>query len=276
MKRLKGLRGIIFILLSVIGFLGCGKSSEEPKVDGKKIVKLGINGDENVIWENVRDQLAKENIELKFINFADYIRPNLALQEKEIDINAFQTEIYFDNFKKEHKLSIINLGYTVLAPMGVYSKKLNDLSQLKDGATVAIPNDSANGGRALLLLQDAGLLTVNKDAGVFPRVKDIVENPKNLKIVELVATQIPRSIEDVDVAAINNGVAVQAGYSPLQDSIYIEDFKNERLKPYFNIIASRDDNQDKPEIKRVLEIYQTAENKKLIDEYYKGSSIAVF
>ena len=276
MKILKILKIVIFLVLSTVGFLGCGNSSDDSSTTEKKVVKLGINGDENVIWENVRDQLAKENIELKFINFADYIRPNLALQDKEIDINAFQTEIYFDNFKKEHKLSIVNLGYTVLAPMGIYSKKLTDLSQLKDGAVVAIPNDTSNGGRALLLLQDAGLVSVNKDAGAFPRVKDIIENPKNIKIVELVATQIPRSIEDVDVAAINNGVAVQAGYSPLVDSIFIEDFKNERLKPYFNIIASRDDNQNKPEVKRVLEVYQTAENKKIIDDYYKGSSIAVF
>lgn len=276
MKILKILKVVIFLVLSTVGFLGCENSSDDSSTTEKKVVKLGINGDENVIWENVRDQLAKENIELKFINFADYIRPNLALQDKEIDINAFQTEIYFDNFKKEHKLSIVNLGYTVLAPMGIYSKKLTDLSQLKDEAVVAIPNDSSNGGRALLLLQDVGLISVNKDAGAFPRVKDIIENPKNIKIVELVATQIPRSIEDVDVAAINNGVAVQAGYSPLVDSIFIEDFKNERLKPYFNIIASRDDNQNKPEIKRVLEVYQTAENKKIIDDYYKGSSIAVF
>lgn len=276
MKILKILKVVIFLVLSTVGYLGCGNSSDDSSIVEKKVVKLGINGDENVIWENVRDQLAKENIELKFINFADYIRPNLALQDKEIDINAFQTEIYFDNFKKEHKLSIVNLGYTVLAPMGIYSKKLTDLSKLKDGAVVAIPNDSSNGGRALLLLQDAGLISVNKDAGAFPRVKDIVENPKNIKIVELVATQIPRSIEDVDVAAINNGVAVQAGYSPLADSIFIENFKNERLKPYFNIIASRDDNQNKLEIKRVLEVYQTAENKKIIDDYYKGSSIAVF
>ncbi|MGL5278975.1 MAG: MetQ/NlpA family ABC transporter substrate-binding protein [Cetobacterium sp.] len=276
MKILKILKVVIFLVLSTVGFLGCENSSGDSSTTEKKVVKLGINGDENIIWENVRNQLAKENIELKFINFADYIRPNLALQDKEIDINAFQTEIYFDNFKKEHKLSIVNLGYTVLAPMGGYSKKLTDLSQLKDGAVVAIPNDSSNGGRALLLLQDAGLISLNRDAGAFPRVKDIIENPKNIKIVELVATQIPRSIEDVDVAAINNGVAVQAGYSPLVDSIFIEDFKNERLKPYFNIIASRDDNQNKPEIKRVLEVYQTAENKKIIDDYYKGSSIAVF
>ncbi|MGL5535308.1 MAG: MetQ/NlpA family ABC transporter substrate-binding protein, partial [Cetobacterium sp.] len=149
MKILKILKVVIFLVLSTVGFLGCGNSSDDSSTTEKKVVKLGINGDENVIWENVRDQLAKENIELKFINFADYIRPNLALQDKEIDINAFQTEIYFDNFKKEHKLSIVNLGYTVLAPMGIYSKKLTDLSQLKDGAVVAIPNDSSNGGRAL-------------------------------------------------------------------------------------------------------------------------------
>ncbi|MEG0301432.1 MetQ/NlpA family ABC transporter substrate-binding protein [Cetobacterium sp.] len=276
MKVLRILKVIIVLVLLTVGFIGCQKSSDNSVNTDKKVVRLGINGDENVIWENVRDQLAKENIELKFINFADYIRPNLALQDKEIDINAFQTEIYFDNFKKEHKLSIVNLGYTVLAPMGVYSKKITDLSQLKDGATIAIPNDSSNGGRALLLLQDAELIKVNQDSGSFPRVKDIIENPKNLKIVELVATQIPRSIEDVDAAAINNGVAVQAGYSPLADSIYIENFKNERLKSYFNIIASREDNQNNPEIKRVLEVYQTSENKKIIDDYYKGSSIAIF
>ncbi|MEG0136580.1 MAG: MetQ/NlpA family ABC transporter substrate-binding protein [Cetobacterium sp.] len=276
MKVLRILKVIIVLVLLTVGFIGCQKSSGNSVNTDKKVVRLGINGDENVIWENVRDQLAKENIELKFINFADYIRPNLALQDKEIDINAFQTEIYFDNFKKEHKLSIVNLGYTVLAPMGVYSKKITDLSQLKDGATIAIPNDSSNGGRALLLLQDAELIKVNQDSGSFPRVKDIIENPKNLKIVELVATQIPRSIEDVDAAVINNGVAVQAGYSPLADSIYIENFKNERLKSYFNIIASREDNQNNPEIKRVLEVYQTPENKKIIDDYYKGSSIAVF
>ncbi|MGL6066614.1 MAG: MetQ/NlpA family ABC transporter substrate-binding protein [Cetobacterium sp.] len=276
MKSLKSLKAILLFLVSLIIFVGCGKSEDSSSLDGKKIVKLGISGDENIIWENVRDILAKENIELKFINFSDYIRPNLALQEQEIDINAFQTEIYFDKFKSEHKLSIVNLGYTVLAPMGVYSKKITELSQLKDKATIAIPNDISNGGRALLLLQDAGIIELNKTAGVFPRIKDITKNPKNIKIVELVATQIPRSIQDVDAAAINNGVAVQAGYSPLADSIFIEDFKNERLKPYFNIIASREDNQNNPEIKRVLEVYQTPENRKVIEEYYKGSSIAVF
>lgn len=266
------------LLIALTIFTGCGKDDKSGDNSGtdKKIIRLGINGDENPVWENVRDILAKENIDLKFINFADYIRPNLALQEKEIDINAFQTEIYFDNFKKEHKLTIEKIGYTLLAPMAIYSKKITDLSQLKDGATVAIPNDSSNGGRALLLLQDARLITLSGESDPLPRIKDIVENKKNIKIVELTATQIPRSIEDVDAAVINNGVAVQAGYSPLKDSIFIEDPQKERMKLYFNLIAAREDNKNAPEIERLIEVYQSPENRKIIEEYYKGSSIPAF
>ena len=160
--------------------------------------------------------------------------------------------------------------------MGIYSKKITDLSQLKDNSTVAIPNDSSNSGRALILLQEAGLIKLAEGSGLFPRIKDIISNPKNLKIVELVATQIPRSIDDVDIAVINNGVAVEANYSPLEDSLFLEDAKNEKLKPYFNIIASREDNKDNPLVKRVVEVYQSQKIKDLIIEYYKGSSVPVF
>ena len=275
---MKLFKNLVWLLITLAFLQGCGKEAEKQgkNAQSSKVIKLGINGDENVVWENVRDILAKENIELKFVNFADYIRPNLALQEKEIDLNAFQTEIYFDNFKKEHNLTIEKLGYTLLAPMGIYSKKVTDISQVKDGGTVAIPNDSANGGRALLLLQDAGFILLNEGVGALPRVKDISENKKNIKIVELTATQIPRSIQDVDAAVINNGVAVQAGYSPLKDSIFIEDPKQERMKLYFNLIASRADNRELPEIKRLVEVYQSPENRKIIEDYYKGSSIPAF
>ena len=263
---LKKLKYIIITSILTLLFVNCGgeKTSQE------NIIKLGINGDESIVWETVRDELKKENITLKFVSFGDYIRPNLALQEKEIDLNAFQTEIYFDTFKKEHNLTIENIAYTVIAPMGIYSKKITDLSQLKDNSTVAIPNDSSNSGRALILIKLA------EGSGLFPRIKDIISNPKNLKIVELVATQIPRSIDDVDIAVINNGVAVEANYSPLEDSLFLEDAKNEKLKPYFNIIASREDNKDNPLVKRVVEVYQSQKIKDLIIEYYKGSSVPVF
>lgn len=269
---LKKLKYIIITSILTLLFVNCGgeKTSQE------NIIKLGINGDESIVWETVRDELKKENITLKFVSFGDYIRPNLALQEKEIDLNAFQTEIYFDTFKKEYNLTIENIAYTVIAPMGIYSKKITDLSQLKDNSTVAIPNDSSNSGRALILLQEAGLIKLAEGSGLFPRIKDIISNPKNLKIVELVATQIPRSIDDVDIAVINNGVAVEANYSPLEDSLFLEDAKNEKLKPYFNIIASREDNKDNPLVKRVVEVYQSQKIKDLIIEYYKGSSVPVF
>ena len=269
---LKKLKYIIITSILTLLFVNCGgeKTSQE------NIIKLGINGDESIVWETVRDELKKENITLKFVSFGDYIRPNLALQEKEIDLNAFQTEIYFDTFKKEHNLTIENIAYTVIAPMGIYSKKITDLSQLKDNSTVAIPNDSSNSGRALILLQEAGLIKLAEGSGLFPRIKDIISNPKNLKIVELVATQIPRSIDDVDIAVINNGVAVEANYSPLEDSLFLEDAKNEELKPYFNIIASREDNKDNLLVKRVVEVYQSQKIKDLIIEYYKGSSVPVF
>ena len=260
---LKKLKYIIITSILTLLFVNCGgeKTSQE------NIIKLGINGDESIVWETVRDELKKENITLKFVSFGDYIRPNLALQE---------TEIYFDTFKKEHNLTIENIAYTVIAPMGIYSKKITDLSQLKDNSTVAIPNDSSNSGRALILLQEAGLIKLAEGSGLFPRIKDIISNPKNLKIVELVATQIPRSIDDVDIAVINNGVAVEANYSPLEDSLFLEDAKNEKLKPYFNIIASREDNKDNPLVKRVVEVYQSQKIKDLIIEYYKGSSVPVF
>lgn len=268
---IKKFRFVTFILGILLFLVGCGGEKKEENV-----VKLGLTGDESVVWEAVRDELKKDNIELKFVTFGDYIRPNLALQEKELDINAFQTEIYFDTFKKEHNLSIEKIGYTVIAPMGVYSKKIKALSELKDGATIAIPNDSSNGGRALILMQEAGLIKVDPNAGLFPKVRDILQNDKNLKIVELAATQIPRSLDDLDAALINNGVAVEAGFSPLNDSIFIEDPKNEKLKPYFNIIAAREDNKDDKNVRRVVEVYQSEKIKKVILDYYKGSSVPVF
>lgn len=265
------MKKLIIVLLIILGFIsGCRKG------DNERIVKLGVTSDEDVVWENVKNDLKEKGINLKIINFSDYIRPNLALEDKEIDMNAFQTEIYFDNFKKEHKLNIKKLGYTVLAPMAIYSSTIKNIGNLSNDAKVAIPNDVTNEGRALLLLQDAGLIKIDTRAGLFPTPKDIISNPKNLKFYELVATQIPRSLNDVDIAVINNGVAVEAGFSPIKDSLYIEDVKNKRLRSYFNIIAVRDDNINDPAIREVLKAYQSKKIKKIIIDYYKGASIPIF
>lgn len=279
MKINKLITVLITAALIVGALTGCNNSNIKDKKSEKskkQVIKLGVTGDEHKIWDNIKDRLAKENIELKIISFGDYIRPNMALNDGEIDANAFQTVAYFEKFKADHKLDLSSLGYTVLAPMGIYSSTLKNIKDIKEGGKVAIPNDASNGGRALLLLQDGGLIKLKEGLGITPTLKDVIENPKNIKISELVATQIPRSIKDVDIAVINNGVAVEAGYSPLKDSIFIEDVKKDSAKNYFNIIAVKSSEKDNPILKRLLEIYQTEETKKLIEDIYKGASLPAF
>lgn len=274
-KKLAAL--VLGVAMTATAFVGCGQSKEASADTSKKqVIKLGVTGDDHKVWDNVKERLAKENIELKIVSFSDYVRPNMALNDGEIDANAFQTVAYFEQFKKDRNLDLVSIANTVLAPMAIYSSNLKDLKELKNGDKIAIPNDATNGGRALLLLQEAGLIKLKEGSGITPTVKDIVENPKNFEVIPLVATQIPRSIKDVAVAAINNGVAVEAGYSPIEDSIYIEDTEKDSVKNYFNIIAARTKDKDNAALKKLVEVYQTDETKKLIEETTKGSSIPVF
>lgn len=226
---------ILGLILTTSALTGCGaKSASAPATaDKKQVIKLGVTGDHHRVWDNVKERLAKENIDLQIVTFSDYVRPNQALSDGKLDANAFQTVAYFEQFKKDHKLDLTSAGYTVLAPMGIYSSNIKDLKELKNGDKVAIPNDATNGGRALLLLQDAGLIKLKDGVGITPTVKDITENPKKLEVIPLDATQIPRSIKDVACAAINNGVAVEAGYAQLKDSIYIEETTKGSSIPVF-------------------------------------------
>ncbi|MBL4937322.1 MetQ/NlpA family ABC transporter substrate-binding protein [Clostridium sp. YIM B02515] len=277
--KAKKLLILLGLVVGITSLAGCGKAkttAASEDLNKKQVIKLGVTGDDHRIWDNIKTRLAKENIELQIVTFSDYVRPNQALADGEIDANSFQTVAYFEQFKKDRKLDLTSIGNTVLAPMGIYSSNIKDLKELKNKDKIAIPNDATNGGRALLLLQDAGLIKLKEGSGITPTVKDVVNNPKSLEIIPLVATQIPRSIKDVAAAAINNGVATEAGYSPLKDSIYIEDTKKEGAKNYFNIIAVRTKDKDSKVLKRLVEVYQTDETKKLIDETTKGSSIPVF
>lgn len=277
--KAKKLLVLLGLVVGITSLAGCGKAKTTAASENsnkKQVIKLGVTGDDHRVWDNIKTRLAKENIELQIVTFSDYVRPNQALADGEIDANSFQTVAYFEQFKKDRKLDLTSIGNTVLAPMGIYSSNIKDLKELKNKDKIAIPNDATNGGRALLLLQDAGLIKLKEGSGITPTVKDVVDNPKSLEIIPLVATQIPRSIKDVAAAAINNGVATEAGYSPLKDSIYIEDTKKEGAKNYFNIIAVRTKDKDSKLLKRLVEVYQTDETKKLIDETTKGSSIPVF
>lgn len=264
------------LLLSIIFSLLFTLSGCSAKADGKTVIRLGINGEENKIWKNIREKLAEEDIQLELVSFSDYIIPNTALADGEIDANAFQTEIFFQNYLEQSGAELSVLGYTVLAPMGIYPGNTKTLADIPDGAKIAIPNDPSNGGRALILLQAAGLLEVDSAKGLLPTVKDITANPKNIQIIELAPAQIPLSMDEFDAACINNGIARDSGLSPLADSIFIEDTSLEHVKAYYNIIAVQTKDLEKPELKRLIEVYQSEENKAVIEETYQGSSFPAF
>lgn len=285
MKKVLSL--LIAGILSV-GMIGCGsgaKNSNDASGSDKKeeaasgevtTLKVGVNGTDFRLWDSLNERLKDKNIKLEPVSFADYIKPNQALADKEIDLNAFQTEIYFEQFKKDHNLDLTSIGYTFIAPMGIYSNKIKSLDEVQDGATVAIPNDATNGGRALNLLESAGLIKLDGKDTVTPNEKNIVENSKNLKFVSMESVQIPRSLDDVDFAAINTGAATDAGLNPKTDSIYLEDANGDNAKQYYNIIAVRTEDKDKEVFKTLMEVYYQEETKKVIDEIYKGGAIPVF
>lgn len=251
---------IIFLIASVF-LTACNN-------DKKNVVRMGVNSDEMEVWDYIKKELDKEGIDLEIVTFNDYIRPNLALADGDIDLNSFQHYSFFNKFKEEHNLDLTAIGETVIAPLGIYSNKYRDIDEISKGDTLAIPNDETNGSRALYLLESAGLISL-KDKE-FVTVKDIIYNKLNLNIIEMDASMISRSLEDVELAVINSGFAVDAGLIPIKDSIYLEDI-NEKSKDFINIIAVRTEDKDNDVYKKIVKLYQSKEVEDIINEIYKGS-----
>ena len=265
MKRIiKASLSLLLAFVAVLSLAACGKKEE--------VVKIGLNGIESAQWEYVAEQLKDEGITLELVYFADYVQPNRALVDGEIQLNAFQTVAFLKAFNAENNNAIGVVGTTVLAPMGLYSKKIKSISEITDGAQVTVPNDISNQGRALILLEEAGLIKLKEGAGLYSTPDDIVSNPKNLDIKPIQAGQIPPTLDDVQFAVINNGVAVNAGYA-LTDAIFVE---SETAKPYVNVIACKAGEEDNKTYKRIVELYQTPEVEKIIAEEYKGNSIPLY
>ena len=260
-------------LAAIITPVSLGISALAPVTSAQAAekVKLGLVGDDTRVWDNVKERLAKDGIELEYVKFTEYSQPNAALADGSIDLNAFQHQIFLDSYLQEHKdQELVSIGNTVNAPLGVYSKKIKDIKDLKEGDTVAIPSDPTNGGRALRLLQTAGLIKVDEAKGYKPTVSDIKENKLNLKIQELDASQTARALDDVTASIINSGVAVDAGYTPSKDAIYLEPV-DKSSKPYVNIIVARKQDAENATYKKIVEAYQTEDTKKVIEEVSKGS-----
>ncbi|WP_432806996.1 MetQ/NlpA family ABC transporter substrate-binding protein [Oceanobacillus luteolus] len=223
----------LFIVLSVL--LGAC-SGNAKAVDEQATVKVGIRSSELRTWEYLKEQAEKEGIKIEIVNFSSAYDPNQALVEGEVDINAFQHVAYLESFNENTNSEVVPIGTTIIAPLGLYSSKYQALSEIPDGAQIAVPNDAPNWGRALLLLQEAGLLTVVDDFDGFGGEDKIKENPKNIEIVPVDGANAPRVMEDVAASVINNGVSLEAGLT-LKDAIIHE---SQTAKPYINVIAARD------------------------------------
>ena len=255
------------LLLAGLLLAGCDQQNNDAKH-----IKVGvINGAEQDVAE-VAKKVAKEKygLEVELVGFSGSLLPNDATNHGELDANVFQHRPFLEQDNKAHGYKLVAVGNTFVFPMAGYSKKIKTVAELKDGATIAIPNDPTNLGRALLLLQKEKLITLKADTGLLPTALDITDNPRHLKIMELEGAQLPRVLDDqVDVAIISPPYSQQTGLSPVHDSVFIED-KN---SPYVNILVAREDNKDAENVKEFLQSYQSPEVAKAAETIFNGGAV---
>jgi D-methionine transport system substrate-binding protein len=220
----------------------------------------------------IKPDLAAVGIDLKVIEFTDYVQPNLALAEGELDANYFQHIPYLETFCEDHRLDLTYITKVHIEPMGGYSQKLKDIDQLKKGARIAIPNDPVNGGRALLLLERQGLIKLDPGAGITATIFDITANPNNIQFSELEAAQLPRVLPDVDLAVINTNYALEAGLVPMTDALFIEDSES----PYVNILAVRKADIEREDLAKLSEALLSDKVRDYILEQYEGAVVPAF
>ena len=268
---MKKLLAVASAALLVLSLAGCGKKASTIK---KGVLRVGATPEPHAeILNLVKDDLKAEGIDLTVIEFTDYVTPNDAVDSGDIDANYFQHLPYMDSFNKEKGYKLVNAGGIHVEPIVLYSHKVSKLDELKDGSEIAIPNDPTNEGRALLLLQSAGLITLKAEAGITATPIDITSNAKNLKFVEIEAASLPRVIDDVDAAVINGNYAIPAGLSAEKEGLFVEGADS----PYVNIVAVNAGNEDAPEVKALIKALQSDKVKNWIKERYPNNEVvAVF
>ena len=244
-----------------------------PLLAQDKPLKIGVTaGPHAQIFEQVKKIAEKDGLKIQIVEFSDYVQPNAALATGDLDANSYQHKPYLDQQVKDRGYKLVNAGYTVNFPIGLYSKKVKRLEDLKEGAKFGIPNDPTNGGRVLLVLQDKGLIKLKPEAGLKATPLDVIDNPKKLKFVELDAAQLARALDDLDASAINTNYALSAGLSPAKDAIAQEAAKS----PYVNLIAVREQDKDKPWVAKLLKAYHSEEIRKFIQTEFKGAVLPGF
>ncbi|MGN0909458.1 MAG: MetQ/NlpA family ABC transporter substrate-binding protein [Succinivibrio sp.] len=239
-------------------------------------VRLGVVGDHNEPWVKVQEKLKGEGIDLKLIKFGDYTLPNKALDDGEIDLNAFQHVAFLNEDVRIHGYRIERFGNTIIVPLCVYSTKIRKLGDLKDGDSIAIPNDATNGGRALKVLELGGVIKTDPAKGYVPTPRDVVDNPRHLKFVQVDAATVASVLPDVAAGIINNNYAVDYGFKK-SDAIFSDGVgKIDEANPYINVVAVRTSDKNRSELKKVVEAYQTREIAEYIKTLYEGTNIPAF
>ncbi|MBO9515675.1 MAG: MetQ/NlpA family ABC transporter substrate-binding protein [Variovorax sp.] len=255
---------------AVVIALGAGFGAV-PVFAQDKPIKVGVTGGPHAqILEQVRKVAEKDGLKIQIVEFSDYVQPNAALAAGDLDANSYQHKPYLDQQVKDRHYKIVDVGYTVNFPIGIYSKKVRSLKELKDGARFGIPNDPTNGGRVLLVLQDQGLIKLKPDAGLKATPLDVIDNPKKIRFVEVDAAQLPRTLDDLDAAGINTNYALSAGLNPGKDAIAREGAKS----PYVNLLAVRDQDKDKPWVAKLVKAYHSDEVRSFVQNEFKGSVLA--
>ena len=228
------------------------------------------------ILEQVKDTLAEEVYDLKIVVYDDYVLPNRALADGSLDANYFQHTPYLDSFNEENGTHLVSVGAVHYEPFGIYPGKSDDLANIADGATIAVPNDTTNEARALQLLAAQGLITVRDGAGLTATVNDITDNPHNLQIKEIEAAQLPRTVQDVDFAVINGNYAMEAGFSVGKDALATEDASSEAAQTYANVLVVKEGRENDPAIQALYAALTSDKVKDYINSTYDGAVVPIF
>jgi len=266
---IKNLTKVTLVLSSFL-ILSCGGKSKNN--DPNHLI-VGVESGPEYNLALVAQKVAKDKygLEVELVQFNDYVMPNEALHQGDIEVNAYQNKPYLDIQAKQRGYKFAIVGNTFVYPIAGYSKKIKHLDELKEESTVIIPNDPTNSGRSLLLLEKTGLIKLKDDVGLFPTINDIIANPKHIKILEMEAPQLPRAIDDqkVAIAIINNTFATPVGLIASRDGLFVED----KASPYVNAIVAREDNKNETKVKNFVKAYQSPEVEKAALKEFKGGAI---
>lgn len=283
MKFKKWIATALVATLAVGLFAGCGgnnnstgsSAAESSASSDDKVITIGASVTPHaVILNHLADQFEKEGYELKVVEFTDYVQPNNALEAGDLDANYFQHQPYLDNFNEENGTDIVSVGANLYIPMAIFSEKLTNLDSIPDGATIAVPNDTTNEARALLLLQENGFIKLKDGVDIKATVMDIEDNPHNLELVEMDAAQIPRAIKDTDLAIVNGNYALDAGLN-LDDALLIESSDSTTAQTYANVIAVRAGEENTEKTKVIVKILTSDETKQYIQDSFNGAVLPI-